>query len=431
MKQIMVFLLTVHLVLISTVTADRKHSQLAKNNTNTREGKILGIFSVVKFPNDACTGSTTYNGTCYTAEECNAKSGTASGSCASGFGVCCTFSLACGSTSTENNTYHAVTSFSTTTGSSPCTYEICPSSTDVCKLRIDFSAFSIYTPWTSLVIAAGTSGYIPQGIVVNLLDGLILGDCLVDQMQVIGSGVTSTPVMCGIGPGQHIYVDASPSCNKINFNIDTDVSFTRSWSFTVQQIECGYDYGKHKCMQYMTGTSGTFSSWNFDTTLTAVAPAASNHHLNSQDYDVCFRQERGYCRVCFSPVITTAASSSFGVSASATGPALQAGAGDAVCTGLTVYADHIEVENMVAPTITTSLTSGLTKICGAIFSSATAATATASACTYKNPFIWGVRFNDREVAIAACTGTVLNTCENNAAGGGGIGFNMQWWLETC
>jgi len=201
----------------------------------------------------------------------------------------------------------------------------------VCKLRIDFSAFSIYTPWTSLVIAAGTSGYVPNGIVVNILDGIILGDCLVDQFTVSGPGVPSPPTMCGIGAGQHMYVPASPSCNTINFNIDTDVSYTRSWSFTVQQIECSTDYGKHSCMQYYTGTSGTFASWNFDTTLTTIAPAATNHHLNTQHYDICFRQERGYCKVCFSPVITTAASSSFGVSASIAAPALQAGAGDAAC----------------------------------------------------------------------------------------------------
>lgn len=404
----------------------------AKNNTNTRErlSKGLGIFSVVKFPNSACTGTTAFNGTCYTSEECAVRDGTATGSCAQGFGVCCTFSLGCGTSSSENNTYHAVTQFSTSTDTSPCTYTICPCSTDVCKLRIDFSAFSLYTPWTSLVADATTGAYVPQGIVVNLLDGLILGDCLVDQFTVTGFGVPSPPTMCGGGAGQHMYVPVTSSCTKINFNIDTDVTYTRSWSFSVKQIECSTDYGKHSCMQYMTGTSGTFSSWNFDTTLTTIAPAATNHHLNSQIYDICFRQERGYCKICFSPVITTAASSSFGVSASANKDALQAGAGDAVCTGVTVYADYVEVENLVAPTITTSLTSGLTKMCGAIFSSATAATATASGCSYKSPFIWGVHFNDREVVIAACNAN-LNTCENQPAGGGGIGFNMQWWLESC
>lgn len=405
----------------------------AKNSTREGFAKGLGIFSVVKFPNSACTGTTAYNGTCYTTEECAIKDGTATGSCAQGFGVCCTFSLGCGTSSSENNTYHSMTAFSTSTDSSPCTYTICPASSDVCKLRIDFSTFSIYTPWTSLVADATTGAYVPNGIVVNLLDGLILGDCLVDKFTVTGAGVPSPPTMCGGGAGQHMYVPVSSSCNKINFDLDTDVTYTRSWSFSVQQIECSTDFGKHSCMQYLTGTSGTFSSWNFDTTLTTIAPAATNHHLNSQIYDVCFRQERGYCKICFSPVITTAASSSFGVSASIDKDALQAGAGDAACTGVTYFADYVQVENMVAPTITTSMTSGLTKFCGAIFSSASKATATASGCTFKSPFIWGVHFNDQETVAKACTttGKTLETCENQPAGGGGIGFNMQWWLESC
>merc|ERR1712051_983451 len=121
---------------------------------------------------------------------------------------------------------------------------------------------------------------------------------------------------------------------------------------------------------------------------TTIAPAATNHHLNSQHYDICFRQERGYCKVCFSPVITTAASSSFGVSSSVAAPALQSGAGDAACTGLTLWADYIEVDNLVAPTVTTSLTStGLTKRCGALFNSATGNTASGSACSESNFYL--------------------------------------------
>ena len=39
--------------------------------------------------NDACSG-TNRNGTCFSAVECAAKGGASSGSCAEGFGVCCT-----------------------------------------------------------------------------------------------------------------------------------------------------------------------------------------------------------------------------------------------------------------------------------------------------------------------------------------------------
>ena len=36
-----------------------------------------------------CVGSSSRNGTCYTESECEDKGGTAAGSCADGFGVCC------------------------------------------------------------------------------------------------------------------------------------------------------------------------------------------------------------------------------------------------------------------------------------------------------------------------------------------------------
>ena len=40
--------------------------------------------------NEACdAGSSSRNGTCYTAAECSALGGSSSGTCASGYGVCC------------------------------------------------------------------------------------------------------------------------------------------------------------------------------------------------------------------------------------------------------------------------------------------------------------------------------------------------------
>merc|ERR1719510_967631 len=82
-----------------------------------RDDKVLPIFQVVRFPNDLCKGSTR-NGTCFTAEECTSKGGTKDGTCASGFGVCCYFTLACGGSSSANNTY--IVQASATAVTSPC-----------------------------------------------------------------------------------------------------------------------------------------------------------------------------------------------------------------------------------------------------------------------------------------------------------------------
>ena len=50
---------------------------------------VLSLFTIVSFKNDACTSTAGTNGTCYSSNDCSSLGGTASGSCASGFGVCC------------------------------------------------------------------------------------------------------------------------------------------------------------------------------------------------------------------------------------------------------------------------------------------------------------------------------------------------------
>ena len=50
---------------------------------------VLSLFTIVSFKNEACQSGTGNNGTCYSSSDCSKLGGTASGSCASGFGVCC------------------------------------------------------------------------------------------------------------------------------------------------------------------------------------------------------------------------------------------------------------------------------------------------------------------------------------------------------
>ena len=48
--------------------------------------ELLSLFSVLTFPNDACTSAsdTTMQGTCLTATECSNQGGTKDGNCAAG-----------------------------------------------------------------------------------------------------------------------------------------------------------------------------------------------------------------------------------------------------------------------------------------------------------------------------------------------------------
>ena len=47
------------------------------------------MFSIIKFRNDICNVTTDVQGVCYTVGECSDRGGSATTSCAAGFGTCC------------------------------------------------------------------------------------------------------------------------------------------------------------------------------------------------------------------------------------------------------------------------------------------------------------------------------------------------------
>merc|ERR1739844_819846 len=117
-----------------------------EDGEGTRDEKLISTFQIVRFPNDPCVGSNSRNGTCYTSQECSDKSGTSAGSCADGFGVCCTFIITtCGSTSSENLTHWTQPS---TVSSGSCALTVCPIDDSICSLRLDFTKFEITGPST-------------------------------------------------------------------------------------------------------------------------------------------------------------------------------------------------------------------------------------------------------------------------------------------
>merc|ERR1719242_2599352 len=85
-----------HVVLIATWLSNGLGILALEESPVARKEKHFSLFSVVTFKNEECTSETTLTGgarkgTCYTTTECSDKSGTKSGNCASGFGVCCVF----------------------------------------------------------------------------------------------------------------------------------------------------------------------------------------------------------------------------------------------------------------------------------------------------------------------------------------------------
>ena len=109
-----------------------------KNQTeSSAAARILNVFNIVTFPNDPCVGNslTGQYGSCLTASECSSLSGLSVGSCASGFGVCCTSYQGCGGTWNLNNSYwrdsKSMTGSTQSDETSPCTFKVCRTDSDI------------------------------------------------------------------------------------------------------------------------------------------------------------------------------------------------------------------------------------------------------------------------------------------------------------
>jgi len=433
MKQLLIFLALTPFISGEII---QEHEHRASRN--------LSVFNVVSFPNSVCGANSGYNGTCYTATECTTLGGTASGTCASSFGVCCVFSIACGGSTSANNSYAIISSYSISTDSDPCTYTFCKTNNDVCKLRIDFDTM-VLSPPGGFNTYTGT----PAGATD---DSITAGDCITDSLTVTNPGGNVPPTICGYNTGQHMFVPASSQCNQINIDIDTgSTTTTRLWQIKVTQYECGNLMAPEQdCLQYLTASSGTFASFNWDTSSSTVA-VASQFHLSSQFYDICIRRARSSCSICYSPQVISAitgTASSYGLSASSLGPAATAAAGS-VCTGVTTIVagatagnlgqgDYLDITGLqtgagIAGTVSAAT---FNRICGNLW--ATTGTAHATLCSWATPFKIGVHF-DADESLADPTVAVtpnFNLFENDlsATGAGGYGtsgFYLAYWQNSC
>jgi len=245
-----------------------------------RDGKVFSLFSVVQFKNNPCTsndkissGTTdNRNGTCVTSSECIDRGGSAKGNCAAGFGVCCV-QIIDDDDNTDvnyNDTYIQNPDYPSSYGDEgSITYKVNKLNSDICFLRLDFEQFDV----------------------VNLATGSKCAD--VDHIEITGTGSgLDVPAICGNLAGQHMYVsigqDASDSADiKVNINGDQPGE-TRKWEIKVAQIPCNSDYSPPEgCTQWFTEPSGTITDF----------AGTDNILQDTLDYNVCVRQNFGYCCV--------------------------------------------------------------------------------------------------------------------------------------
>jgi len=413
--------------------------------SSDKDGRF-SIFNIIKFENGPCIGGSR-NGTCFTAAECESNGGTEDGTCADAFGVCCITILANGGTTALNQSYIVMPITqatgrkkrqATATALGGFTHTICPCSSDVCRIRFDFTTFTLAGPFTG----GGTrnTGVAPANPAVQPFDDA-WGKCQQDQFSVTGTSGSGTPLICGTNTGQHVFVDTDGSgCSTVN--IGTSGIFTgRMWDIMVTQFRCGDEMGGPPgCLQYFTATTGVIRSFNFPNQAQGTNVAAGVTHLANQHYSSCIRTNANARTICYIPCTTqigvAAAAgppvvaqmqSSFGLSKD--GAAIATSSVGTICT-----TDYITIPNantgVIAAASLPLAIAGVSRFCGRFLDTAEGTLDTPignhiSICTTQVPFVLGVDFDNNEITNGVAGGTA-NQDEANVEPGGIIGFCLNY-----
>lgn len=394
---------TFALCILSTILASYA-VPVNKTEVSNRQ-RFLPIVNVIQFPNEFCQGSGNRNGTCFTADECESNGGTSSGSCASGYGVCCIISLSCGESSSLNNTY--LLSTNNAAAGTNCAFKICRSDASICRIRLDFTTFVIASP--------------ANGVSVTEKNGGAIGDCLTDAFSIAGgSGSLGSPVICGVNTGQHMIVDAGDMCNMATFVFGSG-SATRNFDIKVTQYACGDEFGGPPgCLQYFRETTGVFSSFNFPDTATIPAPSPDHVHLSNQNYQICIRRNPNYCSVCYTPTIIAADPRSFGLSAGTDNAAKSS-------VGTNCSDDYITIPNGIKKDGLITEAAANSKFCGRFLNAKEKLAATTTVCTFSIPFRVGFTTDSNELSTAGNA----KTNEIVKAPAGYIGFKLTYIQRMC
>jgi len=362
---------------------------------NANRDARFSIFQIIKFKNEPCEGGTR-NGTCFTKQECEDQGGTDSGSCADGFGVCCSIVLEESGSTSLNQSYMVQTSTTTpTTGTRQ--YTICPCSTDVCRIRFDFTQFMIAPPYRPTPVAPD---WLASGVTSMAEQAFATGDCTTDSFSISGPN-GGTPIICGNNDGQHMIVDTDgSSCVTVNFAIGGGAD-TRNWDIMTTQYRCGEEAGGPPgCLQWNMAAQGDVRSFNFPRQARGAAVSDDVVHLSSQHYSICIRRPTGTTSICYIPCTYVAmdgnanVQQSFGLSI--------ANADETSHVDTTFCSqDYIEIMGgTTAANAAMGVNSDNNIWCGRNFATADnvdfATAAAASVCTSSVPFRIRVNFNEDE-----------------------------------
>ncbi|KAF2354612.1 CUB domain [Trinorchestia longiramus] len=256
----------------ASLGAQRENSLAAKVAPSDNDASIQNRFFIQISP-EQCTGSSGETGICRSSKDCAKKGGQSVGKCSLfNLGVCCVSETSSTQTCNSRTSSQEATFVNPdypnvqTTAVGACSMTVSAGS-NTCQLRLDMTEFSLAQP-----------------------DGE--GVCATSYLTVTGG--STVPRICGENAGQHMYVDVT-SGGDIALNVAAQSS-DEKWSIKVTQIPCNSaDRAPTGCLQYFTTTSGTISSFNYDSSTTTKIL-----HLSDQSYGVCIKSQSGYCSITYS-----------------------------------------------------------------------------------------------------------------------------------
>ena len=346
------------------------------------------------------SGSGVRDGVCYTAAECSEKNGVAQGPCAIGFGVCCVFSVTDPAERVIQNVSYVqnpgypsgITDLESLPTGRTQSYVVNKIDQSICFLRLDFEMFDI--------------------------NGLTATDeseqaCPTDTLNIRVQGSPEVPTICGENSNQHLYLELGSDATAtatLDFNLVGPG--TRMWDIKVSQIECNNPSRPPKgCLQYFTGTSGQFMTFNF---------RASNNpgHLPNHRYSACFRREVDFCCLRFQVCSDEDNSFSLSTGDSATPVASRV---DAECN-----LDYVGIPQSSSQCDGSPCSSGgvtRSKYCGGVLNDGSTLTENIPICVCAEPFLLNIVTDDLDdTGVAATPG-------NNAAVSRGV--CLDWSQVPC
>ncbi|XP_042883162.1 uncharacterized protein LOC122260112 [Penaeus japonicus] len=251
------------LVILALAASTHADTITARNQTD----RFLSLFSVVRFKNTGCTGSSGDSGTCYAKHTCLFNGGNLEGTCAGGFGHCCVTKIGCGGVSRNNCTYIESPGYPNTFSTAMTCKQTIMFNRDVCQLRLDVTEVDLAPPDNR---------------------GMCLEDVLTFSQDIKWSQV------CGTTLNTHYYLDVDPDTStKLDFDFNIGAGpYPRKWKIKVSQICCDQlSMAPMGCGQYFTSTTGTIKAWNTD--------SADRVYLHGQNYATCLRKEIDRCTITY------------------------------------------------------------------------------------------------------------------------------------